>query len=318
MCETRPTHPASADVEAVVTSFNQRDMISEAVHSLCMQTLPPGRILIVDDGSTDLESRQVLAQLQADPSLPVPVCVIYKENGGVSSARNAGLQRTKAPFVVMLDGDDYLEPSYVERVSALLCSQPRMVAASSWLHTFGVLDALVRPCGGSLAPFLSRNCCPATHILRRSAYVQCGGYDETMRSGFEDWDFFLSLLETAPEAQIGIVEAPLINYRTNPVSSNVKSMEKRLELMNFIIEKHIRSYRTHVAAALLGLEAVSCARLQGWEDEMLHGMAVRGELGEASRLFLQSPSYGDGGMASAVRIASANGKMPSDAPLQNQ
>ena len=49
-----------------------------------------------------------------------------------------------------------------------------------------------------------------------------------MRSGFEDWDFFLSMLETIPEAYAGIIEKLLINYRTNPSSSNIKSMDKRL------------------------------------------------------------------------------------------
>ena len=126
-----------------------------------------------------------------------------------------------------------------------------------------------------------------------------------MRSGFEDWDFFLSLLETAPEACIGIVPEPLIDYRTAPASSNVRSMEKRLELMRFLIEKHIGSYREHIADAVLGVEAVSMARLFGWEGEMLQGLSAGQELCGTSAEFLQQPSYGDGGMAAAVRIASA-------------
>ena len=145
----------------------------------------------------------------------------------------------------------------------------------------------------------------APHILRRGAWEQCGGYDETMRSGFEDWDFFLSLLETAPEACIGIVPEPLIDYRTAPASSNVRSMEKRLELMRFLIEKHIGSYREHITDAVLGVESISIARLFGWEGEMLQGLSAGQELCGASTEFLQQPSYGDGGMAAAVRIASA-------------
>ena len=121
------------------------------------------------------------------------------------------------------------------------------------MQTFGVLDAVVRPSGGGLTAFLSRNSCPATHLLRRSAWEQCGGYDETMRSGFEDWELFLRLLETRPDAQIGIVPEPLLEYRTAPASSNIQSMDKRLSLMRFIIEKHLPSYQAHLADALLGL-----------------------------------------------------------------
>lgn len=296
---------AAMDVQAVVTSFNQGSMILEAVQSLCAQTTPPAGIILVDDGSTDEASLRILAQIESDPSFCVPITVLRQPNGGVSAARNAGIRSAQAPLVLVLDGDDRLEPAYIEQVSGLLRERSGLVAASSWMRTFGVLDATVCPAGGGITAFLSRNCCPATHILRRGAWEQCGGYDETMRSGFEDWDFFLSLLETAPEACIGIVPEPLIDYRTAPASSNVRSMEKRLELMRFLIEKHIGSYREHIADAVLGVESISIARLFGWEGEMLQGLAAGQELCGASTEFLQQPSYGDGGMAAAVRIASA-------------
>ena len=296
---------AAMDVQAVVTSFNQGSMILEAVQSLCAQTTPPAGIILVDDGSTDESSLRILAQIESDPSFRVPITVLRQPNSGVSAARNAGIGSAQAPLVLVLDGDDRLEPAYIEQVSGLLRERSGLVAASSWMRTFGVLDATVCPAGGGITAFLSRNRCPATHILRRGAWEQCGGYDETMRSGFEDWDFFLSLLETVPEAWIGIVPEPLIDYRTAPASSNVRSMEKRLELMRFLIEKHIGSYREHIADAVLGVEAVSMARLFGWEGEMLQGLSAGQELCGASAEFLQQPSYGDGGMAAAVRIASA-------------
>ena len=297
-------HDFGNPVEAVITSFNQGLMILEAVRSLCAQTKLPQSIVIVDDGSTDESSLHVLKSIENSPDFPVPIMVHHRENGGVSSARNAGIRKTQAPMVLVLDGDDRLEPEYIESVSTLLRDHPSMVAASSWMHTFGVLDSVVRPAGGTIRSFLSHNCCPATHILRREAFERCGGYDESMRSGFEDWEFFLSLLETLPESSIGIVEKPLINYRTAPSSSNVKSMSKRLELMRYMIEKHRDSYHRDLVDALLGIEAISGARLYGWENEMKHSIANRQELSKASHEFLKSPTYGDGGMASAVRVVS--------------
>ncbi len=221
-----------ADIEAVITSYNQDSMILEAVESVCNQTLLPQRIIIVDDGSTDKDSLDVLNSIKNNSNLPVPVTIYVQENGGVSAARNAGINKTQSSMVLVLDGDDKLEAEYIENVSKLLWDNPHMVLASSWMHTFGVLDALVCPTGGNIVPFLSHNCCPATHILRKKFYEQCKGYDEAMRSGFEDWDFFLNMLETTPDAYIGIVEKPLINYRTAPASANIKSMDRRLELMH--------------------------------------------------------------------------------------
>ena len=293
------------DIEAVITSFNQGTMILEAVESLCAQTLLPKKIIIVDDGSTDECSMRVLKDIEKKSDLPIPIMIHYQENRGVSAARNAGIKKTEAPMVLVLDGDDKLKPEYTEYVSRLLGCNPSMVAASSWMHTFGALDSIVCPAGGEISAFLSRNCCPATHILRRDIFERCGGYDETMRSGFEDWDFFLSMLETSPGSWIGIVDKPLIEYRTAPASSNIKSMDKRLELMRFMIEKHVGSYHDHIADALLGIEAISNLRLYNWENEVTHTIANHQELSESSKEFLKSPTYGDGGMASAVRIVSS-------------
>lgn len=293
------------DVEAVITSCNQRDMITQAVQSLCGQTVRPKRIVIVDDGSTDQRSIQVLDAIEADRSKTVPIKMIRQPNAGVSAARNAGIRETQTPFVLVLDGDDYLESSFIEEAVGMLSVHPDMTAASSWLQTFGVLEAVVRPTGGDARAFLSHNCAPASHIFRREAWETCGGYDETMRSGFEDWEFFLSLLETVPDTRIGIVEKPLIYYRTKPASPNIKSMEKRPEIMRYMMEKHRQMYKDHMIEAMLGIEAISISRLYGWESEMIHSKRTNKRMGTLSEAFIESPTYGDGGMAAAVRIASA-------------
>lgn len=292
------------DVQAVITSFNQGPMIGEAVHALERQTTPPSRIFLVDDGSTDTASRAVLKELEEDRHRAVPVTVIRRPNGGVSAARNTGIARTQTSFVLVLDGDDRLAPEYIERVAGLLRGNEKLVAASSWMQTFGVLEAVVRPAGGSLAAFLPRNACPATHIVRRSVWERCGGYDETMRSGFEDWEFFLHMLEVQPNAQIGIVEQPLLEYRTAPASANVQSMPRRLELMKYIIEKHKEAYRNFMTETLLAMESISMQRLYGWEQEITGNLEKETSLSSMSVNFLRHPTYGDGGMAAAVRIAS--------------
>lgn len=297
---------SETDIEAVITSYNQGSMICEAVRSVCDQTVLPKGIIIVDDGSTDQHSIDVLNDIKNNRELPVPITVHFQENGGVSAARNTGIHMTKSSMVLVLDGDDKLEAGYIENVSRLLSDDPAMVIASSWMQTFGVLDAVVRPTGGNIVPFLSHNCCPATHIFRKKFYEQCEGYDESMRSGFEDWDFFLSMLETTPDAHAGIVEKPLINYRTAPASANIKSMDKRLTLMRYIISKHKTSYAQHLTDVLLDMEQISDQRLSAWEGEIMHAIKNEQKVSKSAVNFIKNPSYGDGGMASAVRIASVD------------
>jgi hypothetical protein len=290
-------------IDAVITSYNQKNLILETVESVFNQTVKPSNIYIIDDGSSDFESLEVLHALEQEQAI-VPIHVIYQENLGVSAARNNGIRHTNAPFVLVLDGDDKLMPTFLESTTLLLNEHPHLVAASSWLKTFGVLDAIIKPAGGRLQSFLSHNCCPATHLLRRKAYEQCLGYDETMKSGYEDWKFFLRLLETSSDAAIGIVNQPLIAYRTNPTSSNVKSMTNRLSLMEEIINKHLTSYQNNIVKVLLDIESTSDERLANWEDEIKHSCATKNEISTISQKFMACPSYGDGGMAAAVRIAS--------------
>ena len=292
------------EVDAVITSYNQGDMILEAVQSLCNQTILPKRIIIVDDGTTDTYSIEILNVIRNNSELFVPIEVIFQDNKGVSAARNTGINQTQSSLVLILDGDDKLEAEFIESVGRLLYDNSQMVLASSWMRTFGVLDAMICPTGGNIVPFLSHNCCPATHILRKKFYEQCGGYDESMRSGFEDWDFFLSMLETTPEACVGIIEKPLINYRTAPASTNIRSMNKRIELMRYIIEKHKSSYHDNITNVLIDMEAISNSRLLEWENEIIHSIKNNQELSDLAKDFIKNPSYGDGGMASAVRIAS--------------
>ncbi|WP_062291226.1 glycosyltransferase family 2 protein [Demequina phytophila] len=280
-----------SEVSVVITAFDQGELVAEAVASAWAQTVRPARVVVVDDGSSDPASLTVLERLAASATE-----VLRQANAGVSAARNAGIRAVAEPFVVVLDGDDRLAPAFLARTLALLDGDPEMVAASSWMRTHGVLEAEVRPGGGRAVDFLARNACPATTLLRRSAWEVSGGYDEAMRSGFEDWDLFLSLL--AGGGSIGIVPEPLIEYRTSPVSANVRSMTQRLDLYGALIDKHLPLFDAHLREALLALEGRAIGLGARVEDLLIRHPEEP----------LREVTYGDGGMAAAVRVASARAK----------
>ncbi|OZG63195.1 glycosyltransferase, group 2 family protein [Bifidobacterium lemurum] len=300
---------ANGSVDVVITSFNQVDFIREAVESAAQQSLHPDTIVIVDDGSSDPASLDVLAQLEQSTVFPgIALKVIRQANAGPSAARNTGIRATHGDYVCVLDGDDRLLPTFLERTAAMLDADPMAMAASGWMATFGVMQSVVRPTGGRIERFLARNCCPATCLIRRSMWERCGGYDESMRSGFEDWDCSLSLLEAGGEgAHVAIVDEPLIEYRTAPASPNITSMNRRLELMRFIINKHRETYQAHMADAICGVEAISIERLNMWERavQACPDLASSPSAEPHAAEFMAHPSYGDGGMAAAVRLRSA-------------
>ncbi len=278
---------AMLSTSVVVTAFDQGALVAEAVRSALRQTRPPEAVIVVDDGSTDPESLAVLERLEESGG----VQVLRQANAGVSAARNTGIGAARTDLVAVLDGDDTLAPTFLYRTSALLEADPEVRAASSWLHLHGVVDAVVCPTGGRAADFLHRNACAATALVRRDAWEACGGYDEEMRSGFEDWDFFLSLI--GQEGRIDIVSEPLIEYRTAPASANLRSMDKRLELYGRIIDKHRGVFEQHLRETLLALEERAMGAQARWEDVVASDPSLP----------LGTITYGDGGMAAAVRIA---------------
>jgi hypothetical protein len=307
-----------ARVSVVITCFNQGKTVAHAVQSACAQTLSPMCITVVDDGSNDLITRTVIDNL-TDPDSAVgsertgiPLRVIHQSNTGVSAARNAGIDAATGDIIAVLDGDDFWEPTFLEKTCTALLAAPMVVAASSWMETFGVLTAQVRPTGGELTQFLCRNCCPASCVFRKLSWEAASGYDTSMRQGFEDWDFSLRLLENtansagttnsadAARPSIAIVAEPLLNYRTAPSSANITSMTHRLDLMRTLISHHLTSYQGNVADAVCGVEATSMARLAQLET-------LTAQTPNAPTL---EPSFGDGGMAAAVRVASGHHGIP--------
>ena len=275
----------------VVTAFDQGALVADAVGSVLRQTRAPEAVIVVDDGSTDAESVEVLERLSRDPR----VRLLRQANRGVSAARNAGIAMADTDLVAVLDGDDRIAPMFLERMVAVLEGDPGAVAASSWLRAFGVIDAVVRPGGGAAVDFLHRNACPATAVVRRDAWRACGGYDEDLRSGFEDWDFFLSLVGDG--GHVAVVPEPLIEYRTAPASANVRSMDSRLELYGRLVDKHRAVFERHLREVLLALEARAMDAAARWEDLVAADRSL--PVGEVT--------YGDGGMAAAVRIAVRRG-----------
>lgn len=276
----------TCDIAVVVTAHDQGDLVREAVGSALAQTRRPAEVVVVDDGSADAGSRRVLDELAADGRARV----LRRPNGGVAAARNAGIAATSAPWVAVLDGDDRWEPDFLVRTAALL-DDPDVVAASSWLRMHGVAAGVVRAQGGRAVDFLHRNACPASVLLRRVDWAAAGGYDEVMRHGFEDWDLALRLL--AGGGRVAVVPEPLLVYRTAPASANVRSMDRRTELYGYLVDRHRRLFERHLREALLALDATASRRLSDWED-----LAVDADPARDPEV-----TFGDGGMAAAVRVA---------------
>lgn len=104
----------------VVTSYNYREFIGDALDSALGQTHPPEEIIVVDDGSTDGTGDHLRARYGADAR----VRLIEQANAGQLAAFITGTRAAQAGIVAYLDADDVWEPTYLERVAAVYAQRP--------------------------------------------------------------------------------------------------------------------------------------------------------------------------------------------------
>ena len=100
-------------ISVVIPCYNVEPYLERCVSSVIGQTYPELEIILVDDGSTDATGELCDKLSKTDARIKV----IHKENGGLSDARNAGIDVAEGEFYSFVDGDDYLEPDAYEMMT---------------------------------------------------------------------------------------------------------------------------------------------------------------------------------------------------------
>jgi glycosyltransferase involved in cell wall biosynthesis len=244
-------------VSVLVPCFNQGAFLDEAVDSVLAQTFDDYEIVIVDDGSTDDSTRRKLEGYQRPKTR-----VLRTRNRGLPAARNAAAAAAGGSVFCALDADDRLEPSWFEKGLAVLDGERSIAFVSHWLDTFGDEQWTWRPERCDLPAMLARNAINGAALVRREAFEAVGGYDERMRDGCEDWDFWLRLIERGFRG--AIVPEVLFHYRRTAGSMSrvmLGELEYRAPLQA-LIDRHADSYRAHLIEVLVSKEVESLALLR--------------------------------------------------------
>ena len=96
-------------ISVIVPVYNVISCISRCIDSLLEQTLTDWELLLIDDGSSDGSALICDDYSSKDKRIKV----FHKENGGVSSARNLGIEQASGDWIVFVDSDDWCEPNYL-------------------------------------------------------------------------------------------------------------------------------------------------------------------------------------------------------------
>jgi len=245
---SEPT-PNGPKVSVVITCYNLGRYLDEAVESVLTQSFQNFEILIVDDGSTDEATRRLLTDYRKPHTR-----VLRSENRGLSAARNLGAAHTTGPYLCMVDADDRLESSMLDKSVAALDEDPGLAFVSHWLETFGDETWEWKPTRCDLPALLDANTVNGAALTRREAIEAVGGFDETMRDGCEDWDLWISMVERGLRGRI--LPEVLFRYRRRRESMSRAMMASGAYALLYrrLAEKHEASFRLHLPRLVVARE----------------------------------------------------------------
>lgn len=221
-------------VSVVIPCYNSGATIAQTVSSVKAQTWRDVEIIVVDDGSTDPATIELLDALDG-------VHLVRQKNAGLPAARNAGFATASGTYVLPLDADDWLEP---DAVTAMLDA---MKAPSGASFVFSHLQLEGEATGVLVKPYnffeqLFLNQMPYCILLPKELWERVGGYDQSMRRGYEDWEFNIRL--GAAGYYGAVVPRPLFHYRVTSGGMLI-SQSNRIhgDLWAQIQAKHKHLYR---------------------------------------------------------------------------
>lgn len=130
-------------ITIIVPVYNVEKQLDRCVDSLVRQSYRNIEIVLVDDGSTDSSGQKCDSRQKADSR----VVVLHKTNGGLSSARNAGLNVAHGSYILFVDSDDYILDDSCERFAELACQYSPDIVAGDAMKVRGEEKTRLRRCG---------------------------------------------------------------------------------------------------------------------------------------------------------------------------
>ncbi len=216
----------SEKVSIIVPCYKQAEYLSETLDSVLAQTYPNWECIIVNDGSPDNTKEIVNGYASQDGRFKY----VWQENKGLSAARNMGILNSHGEYVLPLDADDLIAPTYVEKAISHFSQFPETKLVYCKADKFGKENGYWDLEMFDYEKFIWNNCIFCTAMFRRTDYNKTRGYNVNMVHGNEDWDFWLSLLKKGD-----------VVYRINDVLFHYRTKEKSMvtELSKYHVKESL-------------------------------------------------------------------------------
>ncbi len=220
--------------------YNAKKYIAQAIESVQAQGFETWEMIIVDDGSTD-GSREIVSQYAAKDAR---IKIVQNDHGGVSRARNSGIQLAKYEWIALLDADDAFCPGKMKRQLESSESNPEVVLWGTFGYnigengkTFDVFEdgpkcledfQRLRKKAGLVSLKTS------SAMFRASLFRLLGGFDSKYDST-EDAELWNRM---ADHGTVLVIPEPLILYRFHPQSLSVRKMQFQYDCTRFILARN--------------------------------------------------------------------------------
>lgn len=236
-------------VSVVIPCYNAGHFVQDAITSVEKQTIADQlELVIVNDGSTDKKTIEKLRELEAQG-----YNVVNQKNMGLSEARNSGVKVAKGKYILCLDADDMIKPTFLEKTVEVFEKDDRedLGIVATWIECFGHADEVWKPLSYDPIYLMVSNILSVGALFKREAWEKVGGYKSKMNGssvegklgGYEDWEFWISITEKGYKWEV--VEETLLLYRRTKNSMISFSREKHDELFGRILDIHEDYYKDH-------------------------------------------------------------------------
>ena len=204
-------------VSVIMPCYNDGAYIEEAVQSVHAQTYKDIELIIIDDGSDDEHTLNVLNNFKQSG-----IKVLRTERLGPAGARNAGIAAAAGKYILPLDADDKIEPEYIEKAVKVLEENEHISVVFCYANLFGERSGRWGLPNYSFEKMLLDNIVFVTALFYKEDWEKVGGFRVEMKHGMEDYDFWLSIMELGRE--IYQIPEVLFHYRIKPKSRTSEFM----------------------------------------------------------------------------------------------
>lgn len=214
-------------MSVIVPCYNYGKYLGETLESILNQSVKPHEIIVVSDGAID-NSVEIARKY--------PVTIIEKENGGLASARNAGIRVATGRYIMSVDSDDILRKDAIKEHIRLIDDTSIVTCG---LMAFGAENYTARPREATVDILLKTNVIYSNTLFPKQAWIDVGGFDEsqTMRLGWEDREFWLRVIGAGYKSKVSDYIALL--WRRHPgAMSNMTANPNAGILQDYIYNKN--------------------------------------------------------------------------------